>query len=315
MRSLKVAACFLCRNLERGWGRLRKRSLNVLNLMGSKSSRTTLMLVALLGLSPMTYGLKEVVSVRLDPSTIAPGDAFVIYVTAQYDSSNSGGRSDDDYATTQYTLDGTSSCINNADATLGSTPVEYGPYAVTSPADISDGSYSVSVDIFSKNNCANSGQSSASTGAATATLTVSGTNDTPVAVDDASSVDEDGSVAIAVLANDSDSDGTLDATSVTITIDPSNGSVSVNAITGEVTYSGDANFVGSDTFNYTVEDNAGAVSSAATVTVTVGGVNDPPTLTGDRGGPVVKGGSYTFTTSDLFYQDIDDGDAEVTFSV
>ena len=122
MRSLKVAACYLGRNLERGWGRLRKRSLNVLNLMGSKSSRTTVMLVALLGLSPMTYGLKEVVSVRLDPSTIAPGDAFVIYVTAQYESSNSGGRSDDDYATTQYTLDGTSSCINNADATLGWTP-------------------------------------------------------------------------------------------------------------------------------------------------------------------------------------------------
>lgn len=271
-------------------------------------------LAVLIGVSPMAYGLKEVVSVRLDPSTIAPGEAFSIYVTAEYDSSNSGGKTDDVYATTQYTLNGTSACINNDDATLGATQVEYGPYLVTSPSDLSDGSYLISVDIFSKNNCANSGQSSASTGPASATLTVSGTNDAPIVVDDAASVDEDGSVAIDVLANDSDSDGALDATSVTVTIDPSNGSVTVNALTGVVTYSGDANFVGSDVFNYTVADDAGAVSSAATVTVTVGGVNDPPTLTGDRAGTIVKGGSYTLTTADLFYQDIDDGDANITFS-
>ena len=315
MRNLNALTLRLHRHfdLELGSG-ARSIGLNFSMIRKFRFARFAPALAVLIGVSPMAFGLKEVVSVRLDPSTIAPGDAFVIYVTAQYDSSNSGGRSDDDYATTQYTLDGTSSCINNADATLGSTPVEYGPYSVTSPADISDGSYSVSVDIFSKNNCANSGQSSASSGAATATLTVSGTNATPVAVDDASPVAEDGSVVIAVLANDSDSDGALDATSVTITIDPANGSVSVNAVTGEVTYSGDANFVGRDTFDYTVEDNAGAVSSAATVTVTVAGVNDPPALTGDHAGPVAKGGSYTFTISDLFYQDIDDGDAEVTFS-
>ena len=109
-------------------------------------------LAVLIGVSPMAYGLKEVVSVRLDPSTIAPGEAFSIYVTAKYDSSNSGGKTDDVYATTQYTLNGTSACINNDDATLGATQVEYGPYLVTSPSDLSDGSYLISVDIFSKNN-------------------------------------------------------------------------------------------------------------------------------------------------------------------
>ena len=155
-------------DLELGSG-ARSIGLNFSMIRKFRFARFAPALAVLIGVSPMAFGLKEVVSVRLDPSTIAPGDAFVIYVTAQYDSSNSGGRSDDDYATTQYTLDGTSSCINNADATLGSTPVEYGPYSVTSPADISDGSYSVSVDIFSKNNCANSGQSSASSRAATAT--------------------------------------------------------------------------------------------------------------------------------------------------
>ena len=51
------------------------------------------------------------------------------------------------------------------------------------------------------------------------------------------------------------------------------------------------------------------------VSVTVSGTNDPPTLSGDYSATVIKGDSYTLTTSDLFYSDIDDGDAGVTFTV
>ena len=125
--------------------------LNFLIIRKFRFGRFAPALAVLIGVSPMAFGLKEVVSVRLDPSTIAPGDVFSIYVTAQYDSSNSGGNSDDTYATTQYTLNGSSACINNDNATLGATDV-YGPYTVTSPSNLSDGSYSFSVDIFSKNN-------------------------------------------------------------------------------------------------------------------------------------------------------------------
>jgi hypothetical protein len=57
MRIPKVAACYLCGNLERGWGRLRKRSLSGLNLMGPKFCLRTLMLVTLLGLSPIRRAL------------------------------------------------------------------------------------------------------------------------------------------------------------------------------------------------------------------------------------------------------------------
>ena len=300
-------------NLEQGNG-ARSMGLNFLIIRKFRFGRFAPALAVLIGVSPMAFGLKEVVSVRLDPSTIAPGDVFSIYVTAQYDSSNSGGNSDDTYATTQYTLNGSSACINNDNATLGATDV-YGPYTVTSPSNLSDGSYSFSVDIFSKNNCANSGQSSASTGPASAILTVSGTNDAPVALSDNASVDEDLSVEIDVLANDTDSDGAIDAASVEISIAPPNGSVSVNTTTGAVTYSGDSDFNGTDQFTYTVADDDGRASEAATVSLTVNWINDPPTATGDRSASVLKGSGYTLTTSDLFYADSDDDAASVTFTV
>jgi large repetitive protein len=61
-------------------------------------------------------------------------------------------------------------------------------------------------------------------------------------------VDEDGSIEVDVLANDTDSDGSIDATSVAISSAPINGSVSVNTTTGAVTYSGDSDFNGTDQF-------------------------------------------------------------------
>ncbi|MCE8529008.1 tandem-95 repeat protein [Ruegeria pomeroyi] len=109
---------------------------------------------------------------------------------------------------------------------------------------------------------------------ATVTVTVTGVNDAPVAVDDTVSVAEDGSVSIAVLGNDSDPDG--DGLTVSGASDPANGSVVVNA-DNTLSYTPDANFNGTDTFTYTVSDGNGGADTA-TVTVTVTGVNDAPVV-------------------------------------
>jgi hypothetical protein len=113
---------------------------------------------------------------------------------------------------------------------------------------------------------------------ATVTVTVGSVNDPPVAVDDAASTDEDVAVTTDVLANDSDLDGSLVPTSVTVTGGPSNGSTVVNSTTGAVTYTPNPEFFGIDTFTYTVEDDSGAVSNETTVTITVNSVNDPPAI-------------------------------------
>jgi hypothetical protein len=78
-------------------------------------------------------------------------------------------------------------------------------------------------------------------------------------------------VLINVLANDSDIDGTLNPSSVTIVpgLGPANGTVVVNTASGAVTYTPNAGFSGPDTFSYTVRDNVAALSNQAIVTVTV----------------------------------------------
>ena len=144
-------------------------------------------------------------------------------------------------------------------------------------------------------------------------ITVIPVNDPPDAQDDVATTDEDVAVVIDVLANDSDADGNLVPSSVTVTSGPSNGTTSVDSGTGAVTYTPALNFNGSDAFTYEVCDDgspAPSECSTATVSITVDPVNDDPvadpqTVTGVASGTPV---TITLTGSDV------DGDA-LTFSI
>lgn len=110
-------------------------------------------------------------------------------------------------------------------------------------------------------------------------ITVIPVNDPPDAQDDAATTDEDVQVEIDVLANDSDVDGNLVPSSVSVVSGPSNGTTSVDAATGAVTYTPALNFNGSDAFTYEVCDDGSplpAECSTATVTIIVNPVNDAP---------------------------------------
>ena len=98
-------------------------------------------------------------------------------------------------------------------------------------------------------------------------------NDAQSVSDDAASVDEDGSVAIDVLANDGpgltvDTFDTTSAEGGTVASGPGN----------SLTYTPPADFNGTDTFTYTATN--GAPTGSATVTVTVNAVNDEPSFDG-----------------------------------
>jgi len=90
-------------------------------------------------------------------------------------------------------------------------------------------------------------------------------NEPPAANDDAATTDENNPVNIDVTANDSDIDGTINKTTITITRDPQDGLLGINSATGVVSYTPDPGFCGSDYFKYTVDDNDGATSNEATV--------------------------------------------------
>ncbi|SMF94270.1 CshA-type fibril repeat-containing protein [Methylomagnum ishizawai] len=104
-------------------------------------------------------------------------------------------------------------------------------------------------------------------------------NGTPTAQDDSRSVDENGSVNIPVLDNDSDPQN--DTLTITKAGDGTGttsqgGKVTINA--GVITYTPKAGFHGNDSFSYTISDSLGH-TAAATVSVTV--VNNPPTAQDD----------------------------------
>lgn len=116
------------------------------------------------------------------------------------------------------------------------------------------------------------------TDTARVTVIVSRVNDPPIAQDDSASTDEETLVSIPVLANDRDPDG--DFLLVETISRPSSGTV-LNTRTA-LSYIPNPGFQGVDVFTYTTSDGNGGTDSA-TVTVSVAGVNDPPSAGDDAG--------------------------------
>src|SRR5213075_3157179 len=125
---------------------------------------------------------------------------------------------------------------------------------------------------------ANDGQ--ADSGIATASITITGANDAPVAVDDSYTTPEDTAltvIAAGVLANDSDLDG--DALTAVLVSQPTHGVLTLNT-NGGFNYLPAANYNGPDSFTYQANDGA-LNSGIATVTITITAVNDPPVAVND----------------------------------
>jgi Ca2+-binding RTX toxin-like protein len=114
------------------------------------------------------------------------------------------------------------------------------------------------------------------TDTAEVTVTVNAVNDAPVALDDTAETDEDTSVTFDVLGNDADVEG--DALTV-VSATAANGTVTIGT-DGTLTYTGNADFNGTDTISYTVDDGNGGTGTAE-VAVTVNAVNDGPLATDD----------------------------------
>ncbi|MCA9213319.1 MAG: tandem-95 repeat protein, partial [Planctomycetales bacterium] len=105
------------------------------------------------------------------------------------------------------------------------------------------------------------------TDTATVTITVNPVNDAPVAVNDtASTRSSAGTITIDVLANDSDVDAG-DSLLIAAVGTPSNGGTATIE-NGKISYTPSSTFSGTETFTYTVSDDADA-KSTATVSVEV----------------------------------------------
>lgn len=148
---------------------------------------------------------------------------------------------------------------------------------------------------------------------ANVTINVAFNNDAaPVAADDNTSTNEDTAVTIDVLSNDTDIDGnqTIDKASVLIITTPLNGSLTQNFVNGNVTYTPNNNYTGSDSFTYTIKDNSGAESNIATVSINVTVDNDPPVAICKSGVTIYldSNGTYTLNPAEIDNGSNDDKD-------
>lgn len=151
---------------------------------------------------------------------------------------------------------------------------------------------------------------------ATLNLEIQAVNDDPVVVNNTVNgvLEDAASVVVDVLANDNDNKdidtrfasgelGGLDPSSVSVTIEPSNGSITdINTSTGEITYVPDANFFGTETFTYEVCDigyPTPVKCGTAIVTINIAGENDEPETNRDAVGDVIEDIPYTSTISVL----------------
>ena len=104
------------------------------------------------------------------------------------------------------------------------------------------------------------------------TFNVAAVNDAPVATEDRYTIDEDEVVTLSPLDNDTDAEN--DSLTI-LSVGSSANAGTVAKTTTSITYTPPQNFVGDDSFTYTIRDTAGATSTA-TILITIDAINDLP---------------------------------------
>ncbi|EOV0853678.1 tandem-95 repeat protein [Vibrio parahaemolyticus] len=142
-------------------------------------------------------------------------------------------------------------------------------------------------------------------------VTVTPVNDSPVAVDDTTSIQEDTAVTIDVLTNDTDVDG--DKLSIeSASVPKEQGTVEV--VDGKLVFTPAENFNGDAEITYTVTD--GELTDEAKVSVTVNPVNDAPTIKVDAVESITENAVSTdMVVATLTVRDTDTPEDRLTVSL
>ncbi len=215
-----------------------------------------------------------------DPSGETSNATVTVSVSLVGSSNIAPTATDDAYATNEdTTLNGTTLLANDTDADGGTLSV-----LITPVTNVNNGTLTIATDgtfTYVPNNNFNGADSFSYTltdgqgGFATAqvNLTVNTQNDLPVAVNDTYSTLENTPLTViasdfnALLMNDSDEDADTLVVNLAASTNPTSGTLTLDT-DGEFTYTPNAGFDGTDSFNYQVEDgNGGSVTGIATITV------------------------------------------------
>ena len=259
-----------------------------------------------------------------DTTTGGAGDDDIFINTAPTASADSGAGHENETLTINVLAndsdpDGDSLTISSAtvEAGKGTVAISGGTIEFDPGADFDDLDDGDTEDVTITYTVSDGAGGSASS---TVLVTVTGTNDAPVAVIDADNVTENGSVLVDVLANDTDVDGDDNPTNFTLTnvsVPAGQGSVSIEG--NQVRFNPGADFESLDVgdtqvvaITYTMQDDSGAVSTG-TLNMSVNGTNDGPVAVADTAG----GTENQELTIDVLANDtdIDGDDSPANFTV
>lgn len=128
-------------------------------------------------------------------------------------------------------------------------------------------------------------------------------NSPPAAADDAANTIVDTAVVINVLANDVDIDGTINPLTLTL-INPEGLNLVTN-LDNTVTFTPVAGSIGAVTFSYTVQDDLGALSNAAAVSINVANAAPTPNIAPVAANDIANTIANTAVAIDLVANDTD----------
>ncbi len=131
-------------------------------------------------------------------------------------------------------------------------------------------------------------------------LTIRPVNDTPVATARTATTDEDTAVAILLAGTDIETPASL----AFLVVDaPLHGTLTGTA--PNLTYTPAANYNGDDSFTFRVRDSENALSTPATVSITINAVNDAPVGVNDTAYTIAEDGTLTVATPGVLANDTD----------
>ncbi len=117
------------------------------------------------------------------------------------------------------------------------------------------------------------------------------------------------SIVVKPLVNDTDSLFAIQPGSLAVVTQPAHGTVTVDTVSGYVTYVPTAGYLGTDSFQYTVADTGGNVSAPATVSLNIVGNNATATI----GTKTAKALSYTEPDGTVATVSVSGGTAAISF--
>src|SRR3954452_8715601 len=257
--------------------------------------------------TPFTFSAGNVISIA-DPDAAAGNLAVTLGVSnGTLTLSGSTGLTVSGNGTSSITASGNLTDLNNAlNGLIYASSLNY------------NGSDTLTIGV---NDNGNTGAGGPLTDSKSVAITINAVDDSPVAVADNYSVNEDSPLTVnaasGVLANDTDVDTAHSSLTAVLNVGPTNASSFTLNSDGSFNYTPNTDFFGTDSFTYHAFDGNSS-SNIVTVNITVNPINDAPVIT--RPGAIITNEDTAFTfnggnTISIADSDAAAGSETVTLSV